>query len=64
MDQNPIILKPGHENYVAISITNITSTEEIKSIDPQKRNCLFPDEMTLKVSLTIDTCDKTEQFHK
>ena len=37
-------LKPGHNNIIALSATKIDSSEDIRSIEPSRRNCLFPDE--------------------
>jgi hypothetical protein len=37
-------IKPGHRNLVALSAIKINSDDDIRDIDPFKRNCLFPDE--------------------
>ena len=44
-----ILLRPGHDNYVSLTATKITS-EGIIDIEPKKRNCLSPeDEPEMKV---------------
>jgi amiloride-sensitive sodium channel len=35
---------PGHSNQIGLSATKISAVLDIMSIDPKKRNCLFPDE--------------------
>ena len=37
-------VKPGHKNQVTLSAVKVNANEDIKSIDPIKRNCYFPDE--------------------
>ena len=37
-------IKPGHKNLVAMSAVKIDASDDIKYLDPSKRNCLFPDE--------------------
>ena len=46
-----VLLRPGHNNYVSMSATKITSNdiEGIKGIKPQLRNCYFSDEKKMNV---------------
>lgn len=37
-------IKPGHENFIAISGTVVKSDEGLRSIEKASRNCLFEDE--------------------
>ena len=37
-------VKPGHKNQVTLSAVKVKASFDIKSIDPIKRNCFFPDE--------------------
>jgi len=37
-------LTTGHNNMVALSATEIDSTDDLRSIAPKDRNCLFPNE--------------------
>jgi Amiloride-sensitive sodium channel len=41
---NGFQVKAGHNNLVALSATRIKADNDIRSIDPQKRNCFFSDE--------------------
>ena len=47
--RNGIILKTGLDNEVIISATRFEANEDIKSVDPTKRNCYFMDEHPLKL---------------
>ena len=42
--QNPIKIKPGHSNMIALVATHKLSDPAIKTIDPVKRKCYFRDE--------------------
>ena len=42
------LLRPGLYNTVALSAWTIDADKAIKSVDPKKRNCYFPDEYLLK----------------
>ena len=42
--RNSLTIKPGHENFVSIKVTNVAAHPDIRSIPPEKRNCYFPDE--------------------
>ena len=42
-----ILIRPGHNNFVSLAATKITSDESLKKIDTNQRNCLFSDEMEL-----------------
>ena len=46
---NSFLIRPGRENYVALSASGIEADEDIKSIDPEKRECYFPDENPLQM---------------
>ena len=37
-------VKPGHKNQVMLTAVKVKASSDIKSIDPIKRNCFFPDE--------------------
>ena len=41
MLQNGFQIKIGHNNMIALSATQIDADESLRSIDPNKRNCLF-----------------------
>ena len=45
--RNSFTLSPGRENYIALSAFEIYADEGLKSINPSKRNCYFPDESPL-----------------
>ena len=47
--RNGILLKTGQDNEVVISATRFEANEDIKSVDPIKRNCYFLDEHPLKL---------------
>ena len=42
-----LIARPGYETNMAIHAVKVESHEEIRKIDPKKRNCYFPDEYEL-----------------
>ena len=42
-----ILIRPGHNNFVSLEATKITSNENLKKIEVDQRNCMFPDEMEL-----------------
>ena len=44
-----VLLRPGHNNFVSMSATKITSNEGIKGIKPQLRTCYFSDEKKMNV---------------
>ena len=44
-----ILIRPGHNNFVAMEATKVTSDPSIRSVLTHKRNCLFPDEMRMNV---------------
>ena len=44
IDQEPIIIRPGHVNFVAISSRSIKSNDGIRDIDIEHRKCYFNDE--------------------
>jgi hypothetical protein len=37
-------VKPGHKNLIALTATKITASEDIRGIEPIRRNCRFADE--------------------
>ena len=43
------LVKPGRENYVAISALRVVAEDGIKPIEPKKRSCKLPDETSLNV---------------
>ena len=42
--QNPIKIKPGHNNMIALMATKISSNPDIQNYNPAKRKCFFEDE--------------------
>ena len=42
-----ILIRPGHNNFVSLEATKITSDDNLKKIDVDQRNCLFTNEMEL-----------------
>ena len=42
-----ILIRPGHNNFVSLEATQIASNENLKKIEVDQRNCMFPDEMGL-----------------
>ena len=44
-----VLIRPGHNNFVAIKATKVTANENIRGIHTDKRNCLFQDEMRMNV---------------
>ena len=49
---NGLLIKTGQDNEVIISATRFEANDDIKSIDPVKRNCYFHDEHRLKMHKT------------
>ena len=47
--RNGILIKSGQANEVVISATRFESNQNIKSINPDKRNCYFSEELGLKL---------------
>ena len=47
--RNGILIKSGQANEVVISATRFESNQNIKSINPDKRNCYFSEEHGLKL---------------
>ena len=45
--RNSILIRPGHNNFVSLEATKITSDKNMKKIDVDQRNCIFTDEMKL-----------------
>ena len=44
-----VLIRPGHNNFVAMKATKVTANENIRGIHTDKRNCLFQDEMRMNV---------------
>ena len=44
-----VLIRPGHNNFVAMEATKVSATKSIRSIPKAKRNCLFHDEMRMNV---------------
>ena len=42
-----ILIRPGHNNFVALEAMKVMSNENLKDVEIDKRNCLFPNEMEL-----------------
>ena len=47
--KNSFLIRPGRENYIAISALQVQAEENIQDIDPEKRECYFPDEHPLEM---------------
>ena len=47
--KNSFLIRPGRENYVALSALRVEADKDIKKIDPKKRKCYFPDEHRLEM---------------
>ena len=47
MLQNGFQIRTGHNNMIALSATQIDATDDLRSIGPATRNCLFPDETSM-----------------
>ena len=45
--ERSLLVKPGYENFVEVSGYLVTSSHDIKRLDPSMRNCLFEDEGSL-----------------
>ena len=43
------LLRPGHENLVALGAVSTKSDQQITMIPPEKRGCYFPHEQKLKL---------------
>ena len=43
------MLRPGHENLIAMSAVNTIADEAIRDVSPGKRNCYFQDEYKLEM---------------
>ena len=41
------VVRPGHENLVAMTAVNTIADEAIRDVPPEKRNCYFQDEYKL-----------------
>ena len=44
-----VLIRPGHNNFVAMEATKVSATQDIRSIPKLKRNCLFHDEMRMNI---------------
>ena len=44
-----VLLRPGHNNVVSVSALKVTASEDISSVDPKLRMCLFHNEMKMEV---------------
>ncbi len=50
-EQRNIRLRPGFDNLVSLSATNIAAVSRIRQEDPKIRNCYFKDEVSLKMHI-------------
>ena len=50
--KNGFLIRPGKENYVALSALRIEADKKIEKINPKKRQCYFPNEYTLEMHNT------------
>ena len=59
MNQRSLSIKPGHTNLIALSPSRITASDNLKTIQVDKRNCLFPEEHKLKLfkNYSKPSCD-------
>ena len=44
-----VLLRPGQHNYVAMTALGVDADDDIRQIEPGKRNCFFPDESPLQM---------------
>ena len=44
-----LIARPGYENIIKVDAINLESKKETRKYEPERRNCYFPDEHTLKI---------------
>ena len=44
-----LLIRPGHENTVALKATKVTAVKDLESIDPQRRQCYFKNEKKLEL---------------
>ena len=44
-----VLLRPGHENIVAINAVDVKGGKSIKGIPVDKRNCFFPEDKVMKL---------------
>jgi hypothetical protein len=44
-----VLIRPGHNNIVSMDAVKVSASRNIEDIDPEKRFCLFHNEMELKV---------------
>ena len=49
VNRKTVLLRPGHNNIVAMKATKVTSNEAIRKFSPSKRHCLFPDDMKMNI---------------
>jgi len=47
--RNSLLIRPGRENYIAISALSIVADDDIVDINPKKRYCYFPHEYPLEM---------------
>ena len=45
-----VLIRPGHNNFIAMKATKVTANHNIRNIPTEKRNCLFYDEMKMNVN--------------
>ena len=46
---NTKLIKPGQENLIGITVTNVKADKDIRDYPPEDRNCFFSDEFPLKI---------------
>ena len=49
MGQGTKVVRPGYEHFLSLTAVDTISEQGIKSLKPEKRKCLFPDEKPLKL---------------
>jgi hypothetical protein len=52
-------IKPGHNNVISLTATVTLASEQLRSLAPWRRNCIFEDETQ---NLTIHKVDITNNF--
>ena len=45
--KNSFLIRPGRENYIALSALSVKAEDDIQKVVPKKRNCFFPNEHEL-----------------
>ena len=47
------VLRPGHENFVAMGVVSTKAEPRITIVPPRKRGCYFPNEFRLEMHMSV-----------